>query len=108
MSAQVSYTPRERFWLWAMGIFGVVIANGAFLYGLLFQPDTMRDAIANPVSAAFIVEAFVVTVALAYFLRRWEATRLPAGWFVVLSLLGSLAFALPVALLWRRRTMGES
>jgi hypothetical protein len=40
---------------------------------------------ANPIAAAFIIEALVLTVAL--------------------SLIGSLAFALPVALLWRRRAV---
>ena len=41
-------------------------------------------------------------VVLAFLLRKWGASQLQPAWFIVLSLLGSLAFALPVALLWRR------
>ena len=85
--------------------FGLIAANGAFIYGLLFQPNAMRDAMANPIAAAFIVEALVLTWVLAYLLRRWGVSRLSAGGFVALSLIGSLAFALPVALLWRRHNV---
>jgi hypothetical protein len=105
MTQPVDYSPRVRFWLWVLAAFGLFAANGAFIYGLLFQPNAMREAMANPIAAAFIVEALVLTVVLAYLLRKWGVTRVPVAGFVALSLIGSLAFALPVALLWRRRSM---
>jgi len=105
MTHPVAYTPRERFWLAVLAGFGLIAANGAFIYGLLFQPNAMRDAMANPIAAAFIVEALVLTWVLAYLLRRWGVSRLSAVGFVALSLIGSLAFALPVALLWRRHNV---
>lgn len=95
----VAYSARERFWLWVLAIFGVVGLNGAFLYGLVFQPNALRAAWANPVAAAFMIEAFVLVGVLAYLLRRWRLARLHWGWFVVLSLIGGIAFALPIALL---------
>ena len=97
--AHVAYSPRERFWLWALAAFGLVFANGAFVHGLLFQPNALAEAMAHPLAAAFIVEALVLTGVLAYLLGRWGVSRLSWRWFVVLSLLGSMAFALPVVLL---------
>ena len=94
------YTSRERFWLVAMAAACVVGVNGAFLYGLV-RPELMRAALTNPVALAFIVEAFMLLAGLAWLLRKWELTRLSVPWFVLLALLGGLAFAFPVALLWR-------
>jgi hypothetical protein len=51
----------------------------------------------------FVLEALVMTGILAYLLRKWAVTRLPWGWFVLLALIGSLAFALPIAILWKQR-----
>ena len=39
------------------------------------------------------MEALVLVVLLAWLFRKWGVTRLGWGWFVLLSLLGSLAFA---------------
>lgn len=103
MTHDIEYTPRERFWLWALALFGVVGANGAFVYGMLYRPDALADAMANPIAAAFIVEALVLVGVFAYLFRRWGVSRVSWGWFVFLSLLGSIAFALPMVLLWPGR-----
>ena len=103
MTAEIEYSDRERFWLWCLAIFGIVALNGAFIYGWLFQPDAMVNAITNPISLAFIVEAFVLLGVFAYLLTKWGVSQLHWGWFVALWFLGSMAFALPVVLLWRRR-----
>lgn len=95
----ITYTARERFWLWTLAVFGRVVANGAFVYGFLFESNALAEAMANPLAAAFIVEALVLTGVFAYLLRRCGVSRLSWRWFVALSLLGSMAFALPVALL---------
>lgn len=94
------YSRAERLWLWALAVFGFGGVNAAFLYGILARPEALRDAMANPIAVAFIVEALVLTLAFAYLLSKWKVARLGAGWFIVLSLLGSMAFALPVTLLW--------
>jgi hypothetical protein len=102
MSNAHEYTRGERAALIALGTFGFAAVNGTFIYSLLFQPDALDEALANPLSAAFMVEALVLAVALACLLRKWRVSRVSAVWFVVLSLVGSIAFALPVALLWPR------
>ena len=98
----VTYTARERAALWTLGLVGLVGLNGAFLYGLVRDPDALRAAMTNPVAAAFIVEALVLAGVFAYLLTRWGVSRLHWGWFVGLSLIGGIAFALPVVLLWPR------
>ena len=94
------YSTRERFWLWCLAVFGFFTVNTAFVYGLSFQPGSMMNALTNPIAAAFIVESFLLLGALAYLLTRWGVSKLHWGWFVFLSLLGSMAFALPIILLW--------
>ncbi len=103
MRQAICYTKTERFWLAALGAFGFFAVNGAFAYGLLFQPDAMTAAWTNPLAAAFMVEALVLVGVFAYLFERWEVSRLGWGWFVFLSLLGSMAFAIPVVLLFPRR-----
>lgn len=103
MSQPVEYSRGEKVALVVLGVVGLVALNTVFIYALVFQPDLVVQAHTNPVSAVFIAEAFLLMVFFAYFLRKWGVARLGWGWFIVLSLLGSMAFAIPVVLLWRRR-----
>lgn len=96
-----AFTPEERACLGAVAAGGLLVLNGIFCYCVLFRPELVTAAMTNPVSLAFIVEALVMTGVLAYLLRKWGVTRLPWGWFVALALVGGLAFAVPVAALWR-------
>ena len=102
-SVNVAYSPRERRWLWTLAVVGALGLNSAFLYGLLLRPELVTAAMTNPVALAFIVEALVLMGVFAYLLDKWGVSRLHWGWFVALSLGGSMAFALPVVLLWRSR-----
>jgi len=108
MRQAICYTKTERFWLAALGAFGFFAVNGAFAYGLLFQPDALTAALTNPLAAAFIVEALVLVGVFAYLFKRWGVSRLGWGWFVFLSLLGSIAFAIPIVLLYRRQDERDS
>jgi hypothetical protein len=103
MSAAAEYTRGEKVALIALAAVGLLGINAVFAWAFVFDQQKLWDAMANPVSAVFVVEAFLVMGFLAYFLRKWGVARLGWGWFVALSLLGSMAFALPVVLLWRRK-----
>ncbi len=100
MRHAICCTHTEWFWL-------VFVVNGAFAYGLLFQPDALTAALTNPLATAFIVEALVLVGVFAYRFERWGVSQLGWGWFVFLSLLGSMAFAIPVVLLFPRRDGSE-
>ena len=108
MRHPIDYSAGERFWLAALGVFGFLGVNGAFVYGLLFQSDALSTALANPLAAAFIAEALVLVGVFAYLFERWGVSRIGWGWFVLLSLLGSMAFAIPIALLFHRRGEGNA
>jgi hypothetical protein len=99
----VDYTRAERLWLWALAAFGLIGVNGVFLWILFARPEIMREALANPITIAYSAEALALVAALAWLFRKWGVSRVGWGWFVVLSLVGSLAFAIPVALLFPRK-----
>ena len=101
MSNAPIYSPTERFWLWTLAVVGFVGVNGAFVYGVVARPGALAAALSNPISLAFLIEALLMLVALAYLLGKWGVSRVSWAWFLALSLVGSMAFALPVSLLWR-------
>ena len=110
MTAQnsVQYTTTERLVLMLIAAVGLIALNGVFIYGVLFHAELITNAIKNPIACAFVVEAFVLMGVLAYLLAKWGVSRVHWGWFVVLSVAGGLAFALPVVLLITERQAGRS
>jgi hypothetical protein len=101
----IDYTRGERLWLLALAAFGLLGVDGVFLWTLFARPEIMREALANPITIAYSVEALALVAALAWLFRKWGVSRLGWGWFVVLALLGSLAFAIPAVLLFPRREL---
>ena len=101
------YTRAERLGLWALGAIGLLGINGVFVWGMLTRPEVVSETFANPLALAFMAEAMFLVVTLAWLFRKWGLTRLGWVWFVALSLFGSLAFAIPVALLLPRRERDE-
>ena len=84
----------------AVGLFGL---NGVFLYYALVHPETMGAALANPIALVFMLEAFVMVGFTAWVIATFGMKK--PGWvaFVVLSLVGGLAFSVPAFLLRRMR-----
>jgi len=84
----------------AVGFFGL---NGVFLFYALLRPEVMAATLQNPVSLVFILEAFLMTGLFAWLVATlgWKKP----GWlaFVVLSIVGSLAFSVPAFLLLHLR-----
>jgi hypothetical protein len=103
MAQDVSYTAGERLALWSLAVVGVVVLNSVFIYGLVVEPEMISAAMSNPLAAVFIFESLLLMCVFAYLLTKWGVSRLHWGWFIALSLLGSMAFALPVVLLWRNQ-----
>ncbi len=99
----MDYSTQERFWLWTLAVVGLVGLNTVFIYGLVARPELLTLAMSNPVSLAFIIESLLLMCVFAYLLTKWRVSRLHWGWFVALSLIGSMAFALPVVLLGKSK-----
>lgn len=94
----------QKIVLWCAAAIGLLGINGLFLYSVIFRPELMEAAQANLYSLAFILEAFVL-LPLSCFLIAAAKLKSP-GWiaFLLLSLVGSLAFSIPFSvLLWNRR-----
>ncbi len=108
MNERIELTSRERRVLWCICLLGLLGPNGVFVYSMLFRREDLTGALSNPVAAAFIFEAFVVMGLLAWLARRFRAGALTWVVFVLLSLLGGLAFSIPAFLLWRSRRNSDS
>jgi hypothetical protein len=103
MNEPISLSAMERRFLWIVSLVGLLGPNGVFIYCALFRWHDVPEALRNPVAAAFIFEAFVVMGLLAWAIRRFCVGVLSWAGFVVLSLLGGLAFSIPAFLLWGSR-----
>lgn len=94
--------------LWLLSALGLFGLNGVFLYYALFRPDVMASAHQNPVSLVFIVEAFFLVAFGAWVIAKLGLKR--PGWlaFVIMSIIGSLAFSVPFFLLLHIRKRERS
>ena len=89
--------------LWTLALLGLLGLNGAFIYGVVVRPDLIGPALTNPISVAFIAEALVMTAFGAWVLWRLDVRRPGPLAFVVLSLIGGLAFSAPLLILLHLR-----
>ncbi|MEM1094234.1 MAG: hypothetical protein AAGJ10_06485 [Bacteroidota bacterium] len=89
--------------LWLLGALGFLVLNPVFLYYYITDPALWDAAMANPISLVFIAEAFILLGFGAWFIARSKLSK--PGWiaFVLLAIAGTLAFALPVFILWHLR-----
>jgi hypothetical protein len=94
----------HRIILWVFATIGLFGINGVFLYSVIFRPELVEEALGNLYAMVFIVEAFIL-LPLLCFLIALSKLKSP-NWlgFLVLSLLGSMAFSIPLSiLLWNRK-----
>ena len=103
LEVHMQYTPRERVWLLALAVVGSAGLNGVFAWAMWTGPEALSSALTNPVAAAFIAEALLMVGVLAYLFGKWHVSRVHWAWFVLLSLAGGIAFAVPAVLLWSTR-----
>lgn len=98
-----AFTKKQETFLLVLAIFGFIVPNGCFLYYSLTAPAIVSAALNNPVSLAFIAEAFLLMFLLAWLIRQ-SGYRSP-GWlaFIVMSLVGSMAFSVPAFLYFASR-----
>jgi F0F1-type ATP synthase assembly protein I len=79
-------------------ISGFLIINVPFLYFALIEKETYSEAMSNGLALVFFGEAFLLMFFLAYIIAKigWKKP----GWvfFIAMSLLGSLAFSIPLQL----------
>jgi hypothetical protein len=95
--------------LWTLALAGLLGINTAFLYGAVLRPEHVAPALTNPIALAFVVEALVLTAFGAWVVWLLGFRRPGPVTFVVLSLVGSLAFSVPLLILMhlRKRVRGH-
>ena len=83
-------------WLLAVSAFGFVVPNGLFLYWLRAEYQGLAQLWSNHLALAFILDAFIALALLAYWYARHPIGRVRWPVFVGLSIIGGLAFSLPL------------
>ncbi len=90
-------------WLVLLAVIGLLAPGGLFLYGLLHDYTSLAAALSDRMALAFFLDLVMSTFLLAYFLAKRPLGPVKWPWFVALSLLGTLAFSIPlfIWLNWR-------
>lgn len=91
-------TTLQRSLLLGCAFAGLVVPNGIFLYYLVTDFSVVSAAHTNPVGAAFIGEAIFLMALLAWLLKRALPDSRHWLGFLAASVIGSLAFSVPLFL----------
>ena len=100
-----SLRPLKGFFLVA-SIVGFVLINLPFLYYAFIETAVYDAAMANPLALVFMVEAFLLLALFAFLIAKLGWKRPGWGLFIVLSILGSMAFSVPFMLYLHIRKEG--
>ena len=79
-------------------VLGFLLINCPFLYYALIATDVYSEGMKNGLALVFIGEAFILLAFFAFILAKMGGKK--PGWifFVCMSILGSLAFSVPLQL----------
>jgi len=90
-------------WLILVAVVGMLVPGGLFLYWLVNDYSSWSAALSDRMALAFFIDLLMSTFLLAYLFARKPLGPVKWPWFVALSLLGTLAFAIPlfIWLNWR-------
>ena len=95
---KICLTRTESTVLIALSLIGLIIPNGVFLYYFLSDQTITNQALSNPISLVFIIEAFVLMFLFAWLLNKASIKKPTPLLFIILSLLGSMVFSVPLAI----------
>ena len=83
-------------WLLVVAAFGFIVPNGFFVYWLLFEYQGLAPMLQDRLALGFMIDVFIALTLLAVYFARRPLGPVRWYWFVGLSLLGGLAFSLPL------------
>ncbi len=91
-------------WLIFLAVAGMLVPGGLFLYWLSHDYSSLAAALSDRMALGFFVDLLMSTFVLAYLFARKPLGPVKWPWFLALSLLGTLAFSIPmfIWLNWRR------
>ena len=89
-------SPTEKHVLLGIAILSLLGPNGVFLYYMFFGQNEYAAAMRNPMALVFMLDAFLATGLMAYYIAKTSLKKNEWLRFVLLSLVGSLGFSLPL------------
>lgn len=91
-------------WLLPIAAFGMLVPNGLFVYWLITDFTSVSQFFSDRLALAFILDLFAATALLTYLVAVKPLGPIRWPWFLLFSLLGGLAFSIPLYLWlnWRR------
>lgn len=92
----LNLTRTERTVLLVVAILAFLGPNGMYLYFTVTQPELNQEALSNPISLAFMIEAMMLLGLFLWYVFRTTRSWLSVMLYLVLAFLGSLAFSLPL------------
>jgi len=94
----------DSVWLILVALVGNLIPGGLFLYWLFNDYASLAAAFSDRLALAFLIDLVMSTFLLAWLFAQKPLGPVKWPWFVVLTFLGTLAFAVPLFLWlnWRR------
>jgi hypothetical protein len=78
-----------------LSILGFLLINLPFLYFAFFEKAVYDTAMSNGVALVFMSEAFLLMLLVAFLIAKLGLKKPGWLWFIVLSILGSMAFSVP-------------
>ena len=87
-----------------LSLFGLLVQKGIFIYLMFTDFNSLQDELGNKLALAFIIEAFFVMFMLAYYFAKYPVGSVRWYWFIVLSLIGGIGFAIPFFYWLNRRS----
>ena len=82
-------------WLLIIALFGLIVPNGIFIYWLFFEFNGFAEVLRDKLALAFIIDALMAMLVLAWWFAAKPIGKIRWYWFVVFSLLGGLGFSIP-------------
>ena len=87
---------KQRWILLAVALFGLLVPNNLFLYASLHDRGDCGAMMHNLLASSLMLDAFLAMAVLAGFFALRPIGSVRWYWFVLLSLLGGMAFSLPL------------
>ena len=87
---------KHRWILLAVALFGLIVPNNMFLYASLHDANGCGSITHNLLASSFMLDAFLSMGVLAYLFAVRPLGPIRWYWFVLLSVLGGMAFSLPL------------
>ena len=75
-------------------LLGLLLVNNLYLYWQFFQFD-LSDFLSNTIGIALFIEVLGLMILLSLYFKKYPIGKYKWYWLIILSIFGSLLFALP-------------